>query len=82
VPVAPVITVRPNGALGVSGTVKPLQHFDVELQRKEGDTWTSQAFTDAAGAFTATVPVPGVYRARVAPSAGFAEGFSGEIELR
>jgi stage II sporulation protein D len=82
VPVAPVITVRPNGVLGVSGTVKPLQHFDVELQRKEGDTWTSQAFTDAAGAFSATVPVPGVYRARVAPSAGFAEGFSGEIELR
>ncbi len=82
VPVAPAVTIRSDGVLSISGTVKPLQHFDVELQRKEGDTWTSQGFTAAAGAFTATVPAPGVYRARVAPSAGFAEGLSGEIELR
>jgi hypothetical protein len=89
VPVAPAVTLRPVGVLSVSGTVRPLYHFDVELQREDGGTWTSEAFTatDVRGAFTATVSKPGVYRARVATNPGslafaFAEGLSGQIELR
>ena len=84
VPVAPVVTARSDGVLSVSGTVKPVQAVTVELQREDGGTWTPavSAATDGSGAFTATVSTPGLYRARVAPTGGFAEGLSGQIELR
>jgi stage II sporulation protein D len=89
VPVAPAVTVRQDGVLAVSGTVRPPLSFEVELQREDGGTWASEAFTttDVRGAFTAIVSKPGTYRARVAPSFaaptfGFAEGVSTQIELR
>ena len=85
VPVAPAVTVRPNGALTVSGTVKPTElYFDVEVQRLADGIWTTEATagTDVPGAYTATVPRPGLYRVRVLPRNGFAAGLSAEIEVR
>ena len=85
VPVAPVVTARASGALAVSGTVKPLDPgASVELQRESGGTWSTvgATTTGAGGEYTITVPEPGIYRARVAPAAGFAQGLSARIELR
>jgi hypothetical protein len=56
----------------------------VELQVDNGSGWSTaaQTTTSATGEYTLAPPEPGLYRVRVAPSQGFAEGLSGQIELR
>ena len=84
VPVAPRVTAR-AAALGVTGTVSPLDPgTKVELQRDSERGWftTAEASTGAEGEYALAGPEPGTYRVRVAPAEGFAEGLSGEIELR
>ena len=85
VPVAPVVTARPDPTSTVSGAVKPfVAGTTVELQLDNGSGWstTAQTTTGPNGEYTLVPPEPGVYRVRVAPSQGFAEGLSGQIELR
>jgi stage II sporulation protein D len=85
VPVAPIVTARADGALTVTGTVKPLAPgTTVELQQLTGQGWWTQvvSHTGVAGEFTFNPEVPaGTYRVRVAPTAGFAQGLSGQIDL-
>ena len=84
VPVAPLVTARAQGA-GVSGKVAPLAPgTTVELQRDSERGWfaVAQTTTGPGGEFSLALPEPGVYRARVAPAGGFAEGLSAQIELR
>ena len=56
----------------------------VELQVDNGSGWSTaaQTTTSATGEYTLAPSEPGLYRVRVAPSQGFAEGLSGQIELR
>ena len=85
IPVAPVVTARSSAALIVSGTVKPLEPgTTVELQLDSGQGWstTAQTTTGPNGEYTISLPEPGLYRVRVAPVQGFAEGLSAQIELR
>jgi stage II sporulation protein D len=85
VPVAPVVTARADATSTVSGAVKPLPPgTTVELQLDNGSGWSTaaQTTTGAAGEYTIAPPEPGLYRVRVAPAQGFAEGLSGQIELR
>ena len=68
-----------------TGTVMPLDPgTTVELQRDGEQGWSTMAQTTTGpeGEFSIAVPEPGSYRARVAATAGFAEGLSGRIELR
>ena len=84
VPVAPLLTARPAGPLTVAGTVKPLAAgAAVELQLETEGTWSTVGTTTvgAEGEYTLAVDQPGRYRARTAPTQGFAEGLSGQIEL-
>ena len=84
VPVAPRVTAR-AAAQAVSGTVVPLDPgATVELQQDSERGWftTVQTTTGAEGDYVLTATEPGTYRVRVAPAQGFAEGLSGEIELR
>jgi len=84
VPVAPRLTIR-VAAKSVSGTVRPLDPgATVELQLDAAGTWstTAQTTTGAEGDYVLTAAEPGLYRVRVAPAQGFAEGLSGRIELR
>jgi stage II sporulation protein D len=84
VPVAPRVTVRADGARTVSGFVKPLDPGTaVELQLDSERGWWTMAktVTGPDGSYTLALPEPGRYRARVAPSQGFAEGLSGQIDL-
>ena len=84
VPVAPRVTAR-GAALGITGTVTPLDPgTKVELQQDSEGGWltTAQATTGAEGEYALAAPVSGTYRVRVAPAQGFAEGLSGQIELR
>ena len=86
VPVAPVVTARADATSTVSGAVKPL----AARHRR----WSCRSTTAAAGRrrrrprpgatgeYTIAPPEPGLYRVRVAPAQGFAEGLSGQIELR
>jgi protocatechuate 3,4-dioxygenase beta subunit len=72
-------------ALGVTGTVTPLDPgAKVELQQDSEEGWftTAQATTGAEGEYALAAPEPGTYRVRAAPAQGFAEGLSGQIELR
>ena len=85
VPVAPVVTARADATSTVSGAVKPLAAgATVELQLDNGSGWstTAQTTTGPTGEYTIAPPEPGLYRVRVAPAQGFAEGLSGQIELR
>jgi len=86
VPVAPLVIARAEAALTVSGSVKPLDPGAmVQLQvADELGQWqtVTEAPTGSEGEFSLAVPEPGRYRARVAPAQGFAEGLSGQIELR
>ena len=85
VPVAPHVTARPAGPLTVSGTVKPLEPgTPVELQLESAGTWLTVAETTTGiqGEYTLALDQPGLYRARIAPARGFAEGLSGKIELQ
>ena len=85
VPVAPVVTARADATSTVSGAVKPLAPgTTVELQVDRGSGWSTaaQTTTGPAGEYTIAPPEPGLYRVRVAPAQGFAEGLSGQIELR
>ena len=85
VPVAPVVTARADATSTVSGAVKPLAPgATVELQLENGSGWTTaaQTTTGPTGEYSIAPPEPGLYRVRVAPARGFAEGLSGQIELR
>ena len=85
VPVAPLVTGRAAGPLTLAGTVKPLQPgIAVELQRESGGVWAteSETTTGIEGEYTLSAAEPGLYRARVAPANGFAQGLSAQIELR
>ena len=86
VPVAPLVTARASGPLAVAGTVKPLAPgTTVELQLE-----TEGALVDGRrddhrrrGRVRARASTSRArYRARIAPAQGFAEGLSGQIELR
>ncbi len=84
VPVAPLVKAsRQEG--GIGGTVLPVRPGTVQVQLLEGARWVTveDAVLDAAGAFQAELGalLPGTYRARVAPSGGFAEGLSPELRL-
>jgi hypothetical protein len=85
VPVAPVVTARGAASATVSGTVKPLDPgttVEAQLESERGWGTTAQTTTGPNGEYTIAVPEPGLYRVRVAPAQGFAEGLSGQIELR
>jgi hypothetical protein len=85
VPVAPIVTARVDAAATVSGTVAPLAPgTTVELQQDTERGWWTQVVsqTGPEGAFSFNPGVtPGTYRVRVAPTAGFAQGLSAQIEL-
>ena len=86
IPLAPHVTAKAAGALTLSGRVRPLAPGSaVELQVEQAaDVWATvaEATTGADGSFTASLPEPGTYRARVAPTGGFAQGLSGRIVVR
>jgi stage II sporulation protein D len=85
VPVAPLLTARPSGPLTVAGTVKPLAPgATVELQLESEGSWATVGTTTTGveGEYSLVADQPGRYRARIAPVQGFAEGLSGQIELR
>jgi stage II sporulation protein D len=85
VPVAPVVTARAGAASTVSGTVEPLEPgttVELQLDSEQGWSTTVQTSTGPNGEYTLAPPEPGLYRVRVAPAQGFAEGLSGQIELR
>jgi len=85
VPVAPALTTRVTAPLTVSGAVKPHEPgATVELQLDSERGWftTARTATGAGGAYSLTVREPGVYRVRVPPAQGFAEGLSRQLELR
>ena len=86
IPLAPQVTARAAGALTLSGRVRPLAPGAVvQLQVEQAaDVWAtvSEATTGADGSFTASLPEPGTYRARVAPAGGFAQGLSGRVVVR
>jgi hypothetical protein len=85
VPVAPLVTARAEAGV-VAGRVAPVAPgTTVELQQDSERGWWTQVVTTTgpAGEFTFDPAVePGTYRVRVAPAQGFAEGLSGQIELR
>ena len=69
----------------MAGTVKPLAAgATVELQLDTEGTWSTvgTTATGAEGTYSLVLDRPGRYRARTAPAQGFAEGLSGQIELR
>ena len=84
VPVAPLVKAsRQEG--GVGGSVLPARPgLTVQVQQLEGDEWlpVSDAVVDELGGFLAELElVPGIYRARIAPAGGFAEGLSPQLRL-
>ncbi len=84
VPVAPLVRLG-AAARNLSGTVKPLAAGTaVELQQLLDGSWSTvaEATSDGEGRFAAVAPEPGVYRARTAPTQGFAEGLSGQLEVQ
>jgi SpoIID/LytB domain protein len=83
VPVAPLVTARASGRT-VTGKVTPVAPgatVELQLGSERGWVTTAQTTTGPAGEFSVALPEPGVYRARVAPAGGFAEGLSAEIAL-
>jgi stage II sporulation protein D len=84
VPVAPVVTARPDGPGTVTGTVKPLDPgttVELQLDGERGWSTTATTTTGSDGVYSLALPEPGRYRARVAPVQGFAEGLSGQFDL-
>ena len=84
VPVAPLVkATRQEG--GIGGTVLPARAgATIQVQLLVGDEWlpAGETIADELGGFLAEVElVPGVYRARVAPGGGFAEGLSPRLRL-
>ena len=84
VPVAPLVRIsRQEGGLG--GTVTPASPgAAVQVQLLEGSGWlpAGEAVLDDLGAFRSELElVPGTYRVRVAPAAGFAEGLSPQLRI-
>jgi SpoIID/LytB domain protein len=81
VPVAPLVTA--SAAAGtITGKVKPLDPgTTVELQLdSERGWWTmAQTTTGAEGEYALVATEPGLYRVRVAPGQGFAQGLSAQI---
>ncbi len=69
----------------VAGTVVPAAPgAAVDVQRLEGESWTSagRAVVDETGSFRAELQLPpGAYRARVAPTGGYAAGVSGMLRI-
>ena len=80
--VAPRVTAR-RTSTGIAGKVMPAREGGtVQVQRLEGENWLPAAEADvaASGAFLAELElVPGSYRVRSAPAAGFAQGLSATI---
>jgi SpoIID/LytB domain protein len=63
----------------LSGTVRPRLGVVVHVERLRGGSWVhvGETLADAAGAFRIEAQiVPGTYRARTSPVAGFVEGIS------
>jgi len=84
VQVAPRVTLKAD--LGVlSGTVRPLLPAAVVvLERQDGFRWRKvvTAAVDEQGAYSAEVELtPGLYRARIAPSPGYAVGVSRTLSV-
>jgi stage II sporulation protein D len=83
IPVAPRVSARAQGG-AVAGVVVPhAAGTTVELQQDGERGWFSVAETTtrADGSYSLALPEPGIYRARVAPLAGFAEGLSGQVAV-
>jgi stage II sporulation protein D len=83
-PVAPLVSARLRAGV-VAGTVVPLPPgTKVELQQDSERGWWTQVVghtgTEGTFSFDPEVP-PGVYRVRVAPTAGFAEGLSAPLQV-
>ena len=81
VPVAPAVTARLDAG-SVRGTVKPLDPgATAELQQETERGWftVAQTTTGAAGEYALAPTEPGLYRVRVAPAQGFAEGLSAQF---
>jgi SpoIID/LytB domain protein len=79
VQVAPRVRLsQPAEPGALTGTVRPrLPGAAVTVERREGSTWNlvAEAIVDNAGAFRAELAIaPGSYRARIAPTGGFAAG--------
>jgi hypothetical protein len=53
----------------------------LQLDSERGWWTMAKTVTGPDGSYTLALPEPGRYRARVAPSQGFAEGLSGQIDL-
>lgn len=71
--------VKPAEPGVLSGTVRPRLGAIVHVERLRGSTWVhvGETLADATGAFRIEAQiVPGTYRARTSPIAGFAEGIS------
>ena len=79
VPVAPLVKAALAGT-AIGGSVLPVRPGAlVEAQLLEGEVWqpVGEAALDEAGAFSIPVElVPGMYRVRIAPGGGLAEGLS------
>lgn len=85
VPVAPVVSLKAAGALGVSGLVKPLAPgttVELQLENERGWSTAARTTTGADGSYALVLAQAGRYRARVAPRQGFAEGLSAQIDLQ
>ena len=84
VPVAPLVKATAQDG-GIGGTVLPARAgTKIQVQVLEGDEWlpVGDATVDDVGSFFAELEVlPGVYRVRVAPARGFAEGLSPRLRL-
>ena len=85
VPVAPVVTARADATSTVSGAVKPLAagtavELQVDSRTAAGRRWRRPR-PDRPASTRSRRRSPALYRVRVAPAQGFAEGLSGQIEL-
>jgi len=84
VPVAPLVKATPQEG-GIGGAVLPARAGTrIQVQVLERDAWlpAGEAIADDVGSFFAELEVvPGVYRVRVAPARGFAEGLSPRLRL-
>ncbi len=86
VAVAPKIVLEgPGRARGLRGVVKPLlPGASVRIERLEASGWTAaaEAVVGKAGRFAVRLQLsPGVYRARIVPTAGLAAGVSRPLTI-
>ena len=78
-PVAPRVRVSREPAALAGTVVPPAPGAAVDVQRLEGESWTSagRALVDEPGpSVRSSRSPPGTYRARVAPAGGYAAGLS------